>query len=48
LYRYTVAFQKPKVQAAVMDCSSNPNNIMKYQVGLYRLTRSLKAPGFNP
>lgn len=26
-----MAFQDPKVQAAVMDCSSNPNNIMKYQ-----------------
>ena len=25
------AFQNPKIQTAVMDCSSNPNNIMKYQ-----------------
>ena len=26
-----MAFQNPKIQQAVMDCSSNPNNIMKYQ-----------------
>lgn len=26
-----MAFQNPKIQTAVMDCSSNPNNIMKYQ-----------------
>ena len=25
------AFQDPKVQAAVMDCSTNPMNITKYQ-----------------
>ena len=25
------AFQNPKVQAAVMDCSANPMNITKYQ-----------------
>jgi hypothetical protein len=25
------AFQNPKVQAAIMDCSSNPANIAKYQ-----------------
>jgi len=28
-----VAFQDPKVQQAVMDCSSNPSNISKYQAG---------------
>ena len=27
----TAAFQNPKVQAAIMDCSSNPMNITKYQ-----------------
>ena len=27
----TMAFQNPKVQAAIMDCSSNPMNITKYQ-----------------
>ena len=26
-----MAFQNPKIQQAVMDCSSNPNNIVKYQ-----------------
>jgi hypothetical protein len=25
------SFQNPKVQAAMMDCSQNPNNISKYQ-----------------
>lgn len=25
-----VAFSKPKVQAAILDCSSNPANIIKY------------------
>ena len=28
-----VAFQNPKIQQAVMDCSSNPSNISKYQAG---------------
>lgn len=27
----TAAFQNPKIQAAIMDCSSNPMNITKYQ-----------------
>ncbi len=27
----TVAFQNPRVQAAIMDCSTNPMNITKYQ-----------------
>lgn len=27
----TMAFQNPKVQAAIMDCSQNPMNITKYQ-----------------
>ncbi len=27
----TAAFQNPRVQAAIMDCSSNPMNISKYQ-----------------
>lgn len=27
----TMAFQSPKVQAAIMDCSQNPMNITKYQ-----------------
>ena len=27
----TAAFQNPRVQAAIMDCSANPMNIQKYQ-----------------
>jgi hypothetical protein len=27
----TAAFQNPRVQAAIMDCSANPMNITKYQ-----------------
>jgi hypothetical protein len=26
-----VAFQNPKIQTAIMDCSQNPLNIVKYQ-----------------